>query len=219
MNDPLAERPRRGRTLALALAGYVIVACVTHRPHIRSGWRDELGPVVAHDSFPARCDMCHVGNDWQTLVEDFRFDHEAETGVRLEGAHDRAQCLRCHNDRGSVAEFTARGCAGCHEDIHLGTLGPRCESCHDQETWRPRDQIAMHARTGFTLDGVHAATSCRRCHPGAEVGRFVPTDSECVTCHRDDLAAANNPNHIGLGLVDRCDRCHMPTDWHQVETP
>jgi len=24
-------------------------------------------------------------------------------------------------------------------------------------------------------------------------------------------------NHVGLGWVDRCDRCHMPTFWQQAE--
>ena len=206
------------RVMAVVFAAYAVMACVAHTPRLRSGWRDELGPVIPHDSFPTECDMCHIGGDWQTMVADFDFDHEAETGVELTGSHKQAECLRCHNDRGDVAEFTRLGCVGCHEDIHVGTLGRRCLSCHNEQNWRPRNQVAMHERTGFTLDGVHAATSCRRCHPGAEVGRFVPTSSECVTCHRTDLARANNPNHLNLGLVDRCDRCHMPTSWNQAET-
>lgn len=219
MDAVRTTEPRRGRWLLALLAAYVAVACVSRLPGLRNGWRSELGPVIPHDSFPAQCNMCHEGGDWQTLVADFEFDHEAETGVRLEGAHDQAQCLRCHNDRGPVAVFNERGCVGCHEDVHVGTLGVRCEDCHGQSNWQARNQVAMHARTGFTLDGVHAATSCRRCHPGFEVGRFVPTDSECVSCHRADLAVALNPNHVALGLVDQCDRCHMPTRWNQVETP
>ena len=218
MNDPTRTQHSRRQLFAFAFVAYVVVACVTSYPRIRNGWRDELGPVISHDSFPLQCDTCHVGGDWQTLVDDFSFDHEAETGVRLTGAHNEAQCLRCHNDRGEVADFVEQGCAGCHEDVHLGTLGTRCDTCHQEQTWRPRNQVALHNKTGFSLDGVHAVTQCRNCHQGAEVGRFMPTSSECVTCHRDDLARANNPNHFGLGLIDRCDRCHMPTSWKQVET-
>jgi len=192
---------------------------VSHGPHAvqQHLWWAGAGPVLPHESFPADCSLCHLGDDWQTLTSDFRFDHEQETGVPLPGAHVRAACLRCHNDRGPVEVFSARGCAGCHEDIHQGQLGQTCESCHQQETWQPVGQIELHQHTRFPLVGVHASTACRRCHPGAEVGKFVPTDTECLTCHTRDLARANNPNHVGLGWVDRCDRCHMPRTWQQFE--
>jgi len=180
-------------------------------------WWSGLGPVLPHETFPSDCALCHEGTDWQDVRADFRFDHEAETGVALEGAHAHATCILCHNDRGPVAGFAAQGCAGCHEDLHLGQLGQDCTRCHQQETWLPVGQLELHLRTRFPLVGVHASTSCHRCHPGAEVGRFVPTDTECVTCHRSDLARAVNPNHAGLGWTDRCDRCHLPRTWNQAE--
>jgi len=181
-------------------------------------WWSRLGPVIPHESFPADCKLCHVGNNWQELVEDFEFDHKRLTGVALEGAHSAAQCLRCHNDRGPVEVFTERGCQGCHEDVHLARLGSSCIDCHTQVTWRPFGQVERHNRTRFPLDGVHAETDCRRCHVGAPVGIFRPVDSACVTCHRSDLLRAVNPNHIGLGLIDNCQRCHKPTVWEQAFT-
>jgi hypothetical protein len=211
-----------GRCL-LAAAAYVllsfVLACATRgkdavRQHL---WWSGFGPVLPHDTFPADCSLCHVGRGWQTLTEGFEFDHEAETGVPLNGAHARASCLRCHNDRGPAGSFARQGCAGCHEDVHRGELGPACTRCHGEQTWRPIGQIELHDRTRFPLTGAHVATSCHRCHPGAEVGVFRPTDTECVSCHRTDLAQAQNPNHIGLGWVDRCDRCHIPTVWQQAE--
>ena len=180
-------------------------------------WWGGRGPVVPHDTFPADCSLCHVGTEWQTLADDFTFDHEAETGVPLNGAHGRALCLRCHNDRGPTAVFARQGCAGCHEDIHRGQLGNDCERCHGEQTWEPQGQVTLHERTRFPLIGVHAFTPCYRCHPGAEVGVFVPTDTECVTCHMSDLFNATNPPHIGLDMVDRCDRCHLPRTWQQAE--
>ncbi len=186
-------------------------------PLPRHGWWRRLGPVVPHETFPADCATCHVARNWQELVPDFEFDHEAETGVALEGAHENARCLRCHNDRGPVREFASRGCIGCHEDIHESRLGTDCTSCHDQNTWRPQGQIARHNRTRFPLVGVHAVTACHRCHTGAEVGRFAPTDNDCLTCHVSDLNRAVNPNHIGLGFTDNCQRCHLPTAWDQAE--
>ena len=111
--------------------------------------------------------------------------------------------------------FNSQGCAGCHEDIHFGELGPSCTECHQELTWAPIGQLERHNQTRFPLTGIHADTSCRRCHVGAEIGSFTPTDTECVTCHQDDLLRTTN--HIGLGWVDRCDRCHQPTSWPQAE--
>ncbi len=204
--------------LALGLF-FLFVACVTRgsEPLEQNLWWEARGPVVPHETFPADCKLCHLGETWNSLTPDFEFDHEAETGVPLNGAHEQAKCLRCHNDRGPVETFAVQGCAGCHEDLHVGTLGTNCEDCHTEQTWRPVGQIALHNQTRFPLTGIHAATSCRRCHPGAEVGRFLPQDIECLTCHQEDLARANNPNHAALGWIDRCDRCHMPTDWNQAE--
>ena len=201
---------------ALLLAAFQVSCLVGGGRDIeRHRWWSGLGPVLSHDTFPGDCETCHVGESWAGLREDFEFDHERETGVPLEGAHDRARCLRCHNDRGPVETFAAQGCAGCHEDVHQGSLVETCETCHDSETWFPSGQIELHAQTRLPLLGAHAATSCRRCHIGAEVDLFMPTDPECVSCHQDDLARTTN--HVGLGWIDRCDRCHIPTLWEQAE--
>jgi len=179
-------------------------------------WWAGFGPVLPHDTFPADCKLCHVGDQWDQLRTDFKFDHEAKTGVPLLGAHARAQCLRCHNDRGPVAVFASRGCAGCHADVHEGDLGAICTACHTEASWVPVGQIELHNRTRFPLTGAHALVACQRCHPGARVGNFQPTDTECLTCHTDDLQNAINPPHIALGYVDNCQRCHLPTTWQQA---
>lgn len=180
-------------------------------------WRAGLGPVVPHDTFPADCSLCHEGGDWNSLRPDFEFDHAAQTGVPLEGAHSAAQCLRCHNDRGAVQVFAERGCAGCHEDVHQGQLGARCDDCHDQLTWRASGMVEWHSRTRFPLNGVHAITSCARCHEGTDVGRFTPLDIECVSCHYDNLLTAQNPDHFAFGWTNNCDDCHIPTTWQQAQ--
>ena len=205
------------KTWLWALFAYllVVVACATQQAP-RSGelhrWWAGLGPVLPHDSFPADCSVCHVGQDWNSLIPTFEFDHERETGVKLEGAHDRARCLRCHNDRGPVSTFMAKGCVGCHEDVHYGELGNDCASCHDENTWQPTGQIARHSRTRFPLVGAHAVVACHRCHPGTTVGNFVPTDNECSSCHQEEFAATTNPPHPAAWAND-CDRCHTPIAW------
>lgn len=207
------------KLLITLLLPCLMLACVVHSPtDVRQHrWWSGLGPVLPHDTFPADCSLCHEGGNWQQLREDFVFDHKAETGVALVGAHARARCLRCHNDRGPVKTFAEQGCKGCHEDVHVGQLGNNCSSCHQRQTWRPTGMVQKHRQTRFPLVGVHAVTSCRRCHEGAEIGRFSPTSVECVTCHMDDLARANNPNHLAFGWTENCDRCHQPTTWQQAE--
>jgi len=196
-----------------------LLACVSRMasPTIRitpqQGWCDDRGPVVPHDKFPTDCSLCHVGDGWHDIIADFEFDHEAETGVPLEGAHAEAECLRCHNDRGPVERFALRGCSGCHEDVHRGQLGKDCSSCHDESSWQPKEEIALHDRTRFPLVGSHAAAACWRCHPGAAVGTFAPVDTSCESCHADDLVRATIPDHQALGYTDSCERCHNPTTW------
>ena len=45
------------------------------------------------------------------------------------------------------------------------------------------------------------------------MGNFSRADTECVTCHRTDLARALNPDHQAMGWTSSCDRCHIPTSW------
>ena len=122
---------------------------------------------------------------------------------------------RWRKDRGPVEVFAARGCAGCHEDVHRGKLGRGCTDCHDEARidWDPRAEIALHQRTRFPLVGAHATTACFACHPGAQVGNFERADTACVTCHRDDLASATSPDHAMQGWIDDCEDCHAPTTW------
>ena len=213
---------KRSRCILLLVAIWlcsVVVACVTESPGSasRHRWWGGLGPVLPHDTFPSDCKLCHVGQTWNVLTDDFDFDHAAETGVPLIGSHAQAKCLRCHNDRGPISIFNAKGCVGCHQDFHFGELGPNCTNCHQQNTWHPVDMVTKHYQTRFPLVGVHVATACHRCHPGAFVGNFVPTPIECAACHAGDAAATTNPPHIPLNWLDHCDRCHTPTVWQQAE--
>lgn len=212
---------KRRLALLSAASAYVLLACALQRPGGLDvhRWQAGLGPVVPHENFPSDCSLCHVGGTWNVLKDDFAFDHEKETGVPLTGSHAQAQCLRCHNDRGAVQVFTERGCAGCHEDVHQGWLGPRCDECHQEVTWQAVGQIERHAQTRFPLNGVHAFTACQACHFGADSGRFTPLSNECVSCHYDNLQAAVIPDHFAFGWVDNCDRCHLPTSWNEAQSP
>ncbi len=176
-------------------------------------WLQSRGPVVPHDTFPSDCTTCHEGGGWHKIRSDFQFDHEKETGVALKGAHKNAECLRCHNDRGPVANFSGQGCVGCHEEWHQGQLGSNCISCHGENSWKPNQIISEHSMTRFPLVGSHAGVACWACHPGAQVGRFKHGSTECVACHREQLARATVPDHQGNGWTTRCQRCHSPIGW------
>lgn len=206
-------RPRRRALLGVVAVG-VLAACYALRPLPRESWDEgRFGPLVPHRTFPTDCSLCHVPERWDVLKESFRYDHAAQAGVALEGAHASAACLRCHNDRGPVRDFAVRGCGGCHVDPHDSTLGPDCQRCHDERTWQPIGRIAEHAQTRFPLVGAHLATACDRCHAEARVGRFVGESPECAACHAADLARATNPDHAALGYTNDCQRCHSPTAW------
>ena len=195
-------------------AFFLVVACVNLVP--QHGWDPATGPVVPHDKFPGDCSLCHVGSDWHSLRADFQYDHAKQAGVPLLGAHAQASCLMCHNDRGPVQQFAARGCSGCHADPHGSRLGANCQACHDERTWYPREAIAQHDRTRFPLVGAHAGVACFRCHPGAQVANFAGAYVECGQCHADDYARTSNPNHAAVQFGQQCERCHVPLGWRSA---
>lgn len=195
---------------ALILAFFLLVNCDTLAP--RHSWSRKWGPMVPHQTFPGDCGICHVSDRWDVLREDFSFDHAAETGFTLEGAHTEAACLRCHNDRGPVKVYVDRGCGGCHVDPHQGNLGLTCTECHNQDIWEPTVLVAEHASTNFALVGMHALTPCENCHTRATVGEFRGTPFQCHFCHQQDMARAI-PNHAINGWVVDCENCHGPENW------
>lgn len=206
---------RRFAAACLIAGSLTVVACVGGFSGEVGDWWDGRGPVVPHATFPGDCALCHTAEDWHTLRADFAYDHQAETGVALNGAHSEAQCLRCHNDRGPVHTFSSQGCAGCHGDVHGGRLGDRCLDCHSEQDWQPSGQLAEHARTRFPLFGAHAAATCDRCHEGIGAGVFDPLSTECINCHQSDLVAAVSPDHQAEGWTQSCEECHRATTWSE----
>ena len=200
--------------LLAAMAVGALLNCRLDAP--RQGWSRRWGPLVPHKTFPADCGICHVTQGWNVLRKDFSFDHEKETGYPLKGAHAGAACLRCHNDRGPVQSYIARGCGGCHPDPHTSSLGLDCQRCHEQISWRPTGLIAEHARTRFPLFGAHAVAPCENCHPGAPAGQFRGAPVQCDLCHRAELARATSPDHAASGWITDCQRCHTPLGWERA---
>ena len=171
-----------GGSLVMA-AAVVVLSCRVGAP--KHNWNGQWGPIPAHKTFPGDCGICHVGDRWQVVRRDLSFDHEKETGYRLEAAHARAACLRCHNDRGPVAAYVARGCGGCHGNPHASTLGSDCESCHSLASWKPVKPAAGDVPMRFHLIPAHAVPPCATCHVEPGVGRPQTGPAQCGPCHQD----------------------------------
>lgn len=146
------------------------------------------------------CVACHADTKWTKTF----FDHN-KTKFPLTGGHRAATCKSCHaTTRYREAPKT---CVGCHkkEDVHKGTLGDKCESCHVTRTWLAW-QFDHDRSTKFVLDGGHRTLDCKSCHSkplSAVMG------AKCDTCHqRDDV-------HNG-GFGRRCEQCHYTKDWRTL---
>jgi hypothetical protein len=192
-------------------------------------------------SFQQDCRACHDENGWQTDV----FDHST-TGFPLVDAHARLTCASCHTGgigldaggrpdgaardggrsgaaRGAAAGIAAtnfRGlkseCAACHQDVHEGELGTRCESCHTARTFSVTSFV--HSRRRPFFEGQHASLGCAQCHrlPAAMPSTRTPTAAAPLAAL--STAAPRMP-HLGLPTTpDTCASCHQDVHAGQVGT-
>jgi hypothetical protein len=147
-----------------------------------------------------------------------------------------ANCTSCHQLGAGRANLR---CQECHTEIasriasnkglHAGykltsKSGQECASCHSEHNGRDFPLIKWdikafdHSKTGYVLQGKHAATNCAQCHtpqhiPATERASikvkdlnktFLGVSSACVTCHQD-------PHKGRLG--NTCQSCHNPAAW------
>jgi hypothetical protein len=168
-----------------------------------------------HGQFAGRaCDACHVQTAWKPATG---FDH-AKTRWPLAGRHAQVGCDKCHTSRQPDRDkpgvtyrvfrvVAGTDCASCHKDPHAGRLGTTCTSCHTPAGWRGGMLRASagfdHARTGYRLEGRHAALACEKCHlPGRPMR--LP-HAACTDCHQDPHASGPPARTAEAG---RCERCH-----------
>jgi hypothetical protein len=148
----------------------------------------------------AKCESCHEAEKWQSTI----FDHERDAKFARIGAHAHLACESCHTVAVSVAK-PPRECSACHRavDVHAGTAGRNCDSCHGPEGWR-KDLNFDHDLSGFSLTGQHVVVPCAQCHTNH---RFKETTQKCADCHRKDDV------HKG-GLGAKCQDCHNTNAWN-----
>ncbi len=158
---------------------------------------------------PQACRSCHTDHKGREMeiahFDDKSFDH-TKTDFRLAGAHVRVRCGSCHVP-GRKFRDAPDACDGCHrkDDKHKGALGPKCEDCHTQSSWK--DTRFDHGTTRFALTFKHANVACKDCHAS---NNFKDTATNCVGCHRKD-----DRQHRGR-LGEKCDTCHTTKEWRDV---
>ncbi len=143
-----------------------------------------------------RCESCHGVSNWKS-----NFNHDTDTKYTLRGKHRTVKCESCHVSPPTRVKLPTL-CFACHkaDDKHQGTLGTQCGDCHTERKWT--DTRFDHATTGFKLDGKHADTECKACHPKTPNFKDAPTT--CIGCHKSD------DKHKGTLGTD-CKSCHTAT--------
>ncbi|GAB4178718.1 MAG: cytochrome c3 family protein [Rhodocyclaceae bacterium] len=148
-----------------------------------------------------RCESCHDERDWRVSS----FEHDRKTHFPLRDKHHALKCQSCHR---AEVQHTPADCLACHrkDDAHKGSLGARCESCHNERGWRA-SSFDHDRKTHFPLLGKHRSAKCQSCHK--EPASAVKLPLECLACHR-----AEDPHKGRLG--EKCERCHTEKSWKET---
>ena len=215
---------------ALPLAnGHKKVACRTchdrgnDKPPSRGSECVSCHKPVHVAAFGTACKTCHATIKWLGLPREIGLAAHVKTSFALHGKHVDVPCATCHNPKLPEAKrfrgLPSGGCVSCHRDPHPPSVraigGGDCTSCHGDSSFAPsRFEIALHAKTGFVLDGKHEATPCSACHTGPRPRVvFAVAGKDCASCHA-------NPHGDGFRTEmtqGGCAHCHSTSDWHRAK--
>ena len=176
-------------------------------------------------TFGDACASCHGQS-----LEFKKADGFTHTGkFPLDGGHANLTCAKCHDKSGpqSVAVLHApgqrlvvRACAACHDDVHEGTFGQDCASCHG--TVRPFKLAPLFKHTpDFPLAGGHAGVGCNKCHADAGVTSVAALQIEhapiraCGECHQSPHSTSLVGQVASLerrSELETCATCHQSAD-------
>ena len=151
-----------------------------------------------------KCGQCHNESGWAEKVV---FEHDA-TPFPLMGLHSITPCEECHVN--AKYQSAKKECLACHEtkDVHKGTLGKKCQSCHTPNAWRI--WVFEHdTQTDFKLTGKHLDLNCDSCHYKS-LENMKSTVNECVSCHSGD-----DIHHGQFGA--NCQRCHSTKRFQDIK--
>ncbi len=131
-------------------------------------------------------------------------------------------CLDCHKE---IAARLRAG-RGFHAAVVNGAVAPReCQRCHVEHKGADAALVKNaapatfdHSKTGYPLEGKHAALACHRCHNPEHLAAtdtseikvkdlkrtFLGLRRQCLSCHADQ--------HRGQFKKD-CLECHAYGEW------
>lgn len=159
---------------------------------------------------PQACNECHTDHKGRgariVVLDTQRFDH-AQTDYVLRGKHAKTECDQCH-EPAKKWRAAPSDCNACHrkDDVHKGSLGPKCADCHTENNWK--EAKFDHSKTRFALEGKHVDVKCADCHRNK--ADYKDTPRTCYGCHRKD--DDGNKGHRGL-YGEKCDSCHGVKAW------
>ena len=165
------------------------------------------GRIAGIDS--RTCKSCHTehkGRGANVVGLDRENFNHSNTDFSLAGAHSKVDCADCHKSKVKFRD-TPHKCFECHkkDDAHNGKLGEKCDSCHNDRTWKRQE--FDHDKTKFPLVGSHADVDCKTCHPDE---RYKETPTDCFSCHKI------NDVHSG-SLGQKCEKCHSTRRWSEAK--
>ncbi|MBU1425008.1 MAG: cytochrome C [Gammaproteobacteria bacterium] len=150
--------------------------------------------------FGPKCEACHTERSWKEIP----FDHDRKTKYPLRGKHRDIKCVDCH--KGDIyKDKLKQDCYSCHkkDDKHEGQEGKKCETCHNEQSWKKAK--FDHRLSRYPLTGKHQITECKKCHPTA---RYKDAKSDCWSCHEKQ----DKESHKRSMGTD-CKTCHNTRDW------
>jgi hypothetical protein len=181
-----------------------------HKDDQYKGTPTSCGPPCHEDrlhkgSLGSDCQRCHEGARWDVT----HFDHQ-KSSYPLVGKHQQAKCEGCHPQRQYKPRPKTCADLACHlkDDAHQGSLGRKCEACHDPTGTLRFDHNDPKVPERWRLEGKHQNVRCVGCHPTA---KFKPAPTKCEGCHADPVV------HKGE-LGTRCTDCHKVTGWEKIYT-
>jgi hypothetical protein len=147
-----------------------------------------------------KCGDCHNFNGWGKV----QFDHNADTRFPLRGRHAAVNCEGCHRP-GTRPEAAPTDCYSCHrtDDVHKGSFGQKCESCHNERGWKTLT-FDHNKDTKFPLRGGHVDVKCEACHTGGDFERKL--GMACNDCHQKDDVHKGQQGKA-------CEKCHNDETW------
>lgn len=150
--------------------------------------------------FGEKCQTCHAERDWKTI----HFNHDKNTKFPLNGKHHATKCESCHKTP-LYKEKISTTCISCHrsDDVHKGSLGDKCEKCHNERAWTS-SSFNHDKDTKFPLRDKHKSAKCQSCHTGSGFKEKLPLT--CIGCHK------KNDEHKGK-FGEKCNTCHSEKAW------